>query len=334
MTGSRGTVSDLGERGLLERIGRRLETASAAGEIGMGDDAALLRLPSNGLLLTVDGLVEGVDFDFAYCSGYDAGWKAMAVNVSDIAAMGGVPAHAVVALALRPDTAVATVDDLLEGLIAAGERWDVGIVGGDVGAAAEMSIAVTVTGSVEGEPVRRSGANAGDDILVTGALGGSAAGLRLLQAGLADEDPALRRLATRHLRPQARVREGGLLRAAGATAMIDVSDGLAVDLWNLLQASGAGCDLDEDEIPIDGDLEAAAAVLGDVDPFETALLGGEDFELIVTMPAGRTSEAVAAVAEAGTRTTRLGTVTDGGCLVRGEPLDAWKEKGWQHLRSR
>ncbi|MFN2389075.1 MAG: thiamine-phosphate kinase [Actinomycetota bacterium] len=331
-------VAELGEGRLVERIVESLRAAGVASDPS-GDDAAVVAWDDAHLLLTVDLLVESVDFDLSYCTPADIGWKALAVSVSDIAAMGGAARHAVVALALRADTRVAFVDELTRGLSEAASRWDVAIAGGDLSRARDLSISVALTGAPGPDGwARRSGAGPEDAIFVTGALGGAAGGLALLQAGRAtgpDHQPdAVRRLIQRQLRPQARASEGPALVRAGATAMIDVSDGLAIDLDRLVRASGVGCVVDLDAVPVDADLGAVDLGPDAADARRLALLGGEDFELLVTGPPDAAGSMTAAAAELGTPLTRIGRVDEEERLLGGAPLDEWTEQAWDHLRAR
>jgi thiamine-monophosphate kinase len=339
-------VSDLGEWGLLELISSRVGTPPGE-EIWTGDDAAVVGSPGERLVLTTDVLVEGVDFDFSYCPPQDAGWKAMAVNVSDVAAMGAVPRHALVTLGLRADTSVVEIESILDGLLGAAEMYGTALVGGDITAASELSIGVALVGSMPASraPALRSGALGGDAICVTGELGGAAGGLIALRnkpsGGLRsgwdvgeDLESSLNKLAARQLRPTARLTESRALAAVEVTAMIDVSDGLLADLEHMLDASGAGCQLEPDMIPIDENLAALDKLVADLDTMELALTGGEDYELIVTLDAVNVADARLAVEHMGTALTRIGTVMTGSERMIGErPLSAWKEKGWQHLRT-
>jgi thiamine-monophosphate kinase len=319
-------VADIGESGLIELVVQRFG-AGPEGEVWAGDDAAIIGTGARSLL-TTDVVVEGVDFDLSYCTGFDVGWKSLAVNVSDVAAMGGTPARAVVALSLSPASPLPLVEAFLDGLEAGAREWSIGIVGGDISGAREMSVSVTLVGTLEGEPVLRSGARPGDAVCVTGTLGGAAGGLFALQRGLAGHNPDVDRLAARQLRPEPRVRESELLR--DATSMIDVSDGLALDLSRLMSASGTGCDLRGDLIPVDPCL---AALEGGPDPTRLALSGGEDFELLCTLDPSSLDERMAALDAPLAGLTRIGVVTGGGCLLDGEPLRG-EEPGWDHLRSR
>jgi len=276
------------------------------------DDAAVLDVPGGGpLVASVDSVVEGVHVDLSVCSPGDVGWKALMGALSDLAAMGATPVGALVALCVpegsgEGDLALGVMAGVAEA--AAASRCPV--VGGDVSGAARLMVAVTVLGTMEGgEPVPRSGARAGDVVLVTGPCGGSAAGLRELRAGAASGEA--------YRRPTARLREGRVARRHGAHAMIDVSDGLALDLHRLADASGVGFALDE--VPV-----AAGATL------EEALGGGEDYELLIALD----EEASGALAHdfvgSGLRRPfRIGSVVGdpGTRLLGGDEL---ARLGWQH----
>jgi thiamine-monophosphate kinase len=341
------SVADLGEWGLIELIGRRVGPPPED-EVWGGDDAAVVPSAGERVVLTTDVLVQGIDFDFAYCPPQDAGWKAMAVNVSDIAAMGAVPRHAVATLSLPPDTSVVDVESILDGMLGAAEMYGTKLVGGDVSTASELSIGATIAGAMPGArmPVLRSGALGGDAICVTGELGGAAGGLIALKnkpsGGLRsgwdvgeDLESPLNKLAARQLRPAARLTESRALGAVELTSMIDISDGLLADLGHVLDASGVGCRLELDMIPVDDNLATLAKLVPDFDPLELALTGGEDFELIVTLDPVNVPDARLAVEHMGTPFTRIGTVmTSTERMVGEQPMSAWKEKGWEHLRTR
>ena len=295
-----------GEFGVIDRL-RKLLAGPPAGETWIGDDAAVVTSPTGGLLLTCDAVVAGVHADLALVGLDDLGWKAMASAVSDVAAMGGRPRYAVVAVCGPPET---DVDLLMRGVAEAADGLDCPVVGGDLSGAPVLVVTVTVAGDTgHRAPVLRSGAVPGDRIFVTGRLGGSAAGLRLLRDGV--EDP----VTAAYRRPLARVAEGRAARAAGATAMVDVSDGLAADLGHLADASGVGVALDF--VPV-----APRATL------EEALGGGEDYELVFT--SSKPGMVAAVFAEAGLRPP-LGigycTTDPTDRMLAGEPLPP---VGWEH----
>ena len=257
----------LAEDEIIERIRKVLGNGQSA--LGLRDDAAVLEgLGAAGpVVVSVDSVVAGIHFDLALSTTSDVGWKALMSALSDVAAMGARPIGALVALCV-PDLGQGdeTAVGVMEGVAAASVASACPVVGGDVSGAAELSVVVTVIGAPEaGDPVARSGAEAGDVLMVTGSCGASAAGLRLLRDGRRDGAAV-----ARHLRPRARLAEGVVAQRAGVSAMIDISDGLALDLHRLADESGIGFELDE--VPV-----AAEATL------EEALGGGEDYELLMAV---------------------------------------------------
>jgi thiamine-monophosphate kinase len=257
-------------------------------ETGIGDDTAVL-LPQQGarLLATTDLLVEDVHFRRRWATPFDIGWKAMAVNLSDIAGKGGRPLWALVGLALPAPPSPSDVEALYEGMRQAGAPHGVAIVGGDTSTSPRgWFINVTLLGEHEGSPRLRSGAKPGDAVAVTGTLGRSAAGLAVLEAGRttlsAVSHEALETAAAAHLRPAARVAEGRWLgAAAGVHAMMDCSDGLATDLSHICRASGVGARVALDRLPVDSAAREVAGALA-ADALSWATSGGEDFELLLT----------------------------------------------------
>jgi len=279
----------LGELELIRLIRRTAERGSGERvETGIGDDTAvLLPLPGARLLATTDLIVEDVHFRRAWASPFDIGWKAMAVNLSDIAGKGGQPLWALVALALPAPADPAEVEALYEGMRRAAAPHGVAIVGGDTSTSpGGWFVSVTLLGEHDGKPRLRSGAAPGDAVAVTGTLGRSAAGLAALEAGrarLAAVRPAMLETVTRaHLRPTARVAEGRYLgAAAGVHAMMDCSDGLATDLGHICRESHVGARVELDRLPVDPDAREVAGALG-ADALTWATSGGEDFELLLT----------------------------------------------------
>lgn len=324
---SRVTVSDVGEDALIDLIRRRLPGPPAE-ETWSGDDAAVLRLEGE-VVVTTDCLVEAVDFSFAYASGADAAWKAMASNVSDVAAMGCVPTHALAVVGLARATPLDVFESMVEGLTGAAQRFDAALVGGDISEARDVFVTVTMIGAGS-RKVLRSGAGPGDAICVTGELGGARGGLIVLRQGHTTAGP-FEGLVSRQLRPAPSTEAGRAAAEAGATSMIDVSDGLAIDLHRLMAASGTGCRVDEAAIPVDPALDVLVATVDGLDALTLALLGGEDFELLFTIPANRVD---AVRARSDRRVTVIGTVTDGERVVGDRLLTEWKERAWEHLRDR
>lgn len=281
--------SDPGELELIRLIRRTVERGRAERvETGIGDDTAVL-LPQPGarLLATTDLLVEDVHFRRAWASPFDIGWKAMAVNLSDIAGKGGRPLWALVGLALPAPADPVEVEALYEGMRQAGTPHGVSIVGGDTSTSPRAwFVNVTLLGEHEGSPRLRSGAQPGDAVAVTGTLGRSAAGLAALEAGRIRLDAvppeALETVTVAHLRPTARVAEGRWLGAtSGVHAMMDCSDGLASDLAHICRHSGVGARVALGHLPVDPAARAVAAALG-ADALSWATSGGEDFELLLT----------------------------------------------------
>ena len=273
-----------GELELIRLIRRIAESAPGERvETGIGDDAAVLR-PQAGarLLATTDVVVEDVHFRRAWASPFDIGWKAMAVNLSDIAGKGGRPLWALVGLALPTPADPAEVEALYEGLRQAALPHGVAIVGGDTSVSpGGWFVNVTLLGEHTGDPKLRSAAKPGDAVAVTGTLGRSAAGLAALAAGCA-RTGAVEAVIAAHLRPTARVAEGRRLGAAEAVhAMMDCSDGLATDLGHLCRESRVGARVALDRLPVDPAAREVAAAL-DSDPLAWATSGGEDFELLLT----------------------------------------------------
>lgn len=304
------TLSDRprGERAALDLLARLLPPPPV-GQTWIGDDAAVLA-PTGGaeLLLATDCVVSGVHFDLERSSLEDVGWKALSVNVSDLAAMGGRPLAAVVAVA---GASAAELEVLYVGLLEASARYGCPVVGGDLSSGPALVVSIAVLGvPVGAAPVLRSGASVGDVLFVTGPLGRSAAGMRLLNE-VPDRDPGNEDdLVSAHRRPVARLREAAAAVAGGATAMIDLSDGLGLDLDRLASASRVGVELDG--VPI-----ARGATL------EEALGGGEDYELCFAAPDG------AALLEAFAARGLTGPVPIGRCVedpsrrrLAGAPLRA------------
>lgn len=285
----RNQLQRLGEFGLIDRLTRLCPTAAPRLRVGVGDDAAgLMPRPGTELLVTTDVLVEGVDFNLSVWPFERLGEKALVVNLSDIAAMGGRPVAFFVALSLPARARVRDAEALYRGLGRAARRYGVVLAGGDVSAAPCWSIAVTVIGEVaRGRALTRSGARPGDLLCVTGTLGDSAAGLSLLSRGprvpRGFSRSHARWLIDRHQRPTPRLEIGArLAQQRLATSAIDLSDGLAADVRRLCEASGVGVEIDLSALPLSKALRAYAAALRR-DPVAYALGGGEDFELLVTV---------------------------------------------------
>lgn len=280
-------VRELGEFALLARLQQRLQPTDALPVVrGIGDDCAVLR-PADGhdLLVTTDTQEEGVHFRRDWSTPEDIGWRCLAVNVSDIAAMGGVPLGAVVALSLPETLAVAFVEAMYDGLSAIAEAYDCPIIGGNISKSTErLSVTITVLGAAPRDgAVYRASARTGDDIWVTGDLGAAKAGLEALIHPQAVAGLPTDAVLARYRRPRPRFREAQFLRQHGARSLIDLSDGLSSDLAHICEASGVGARLHADRIPISDETRTVADALG-LDALTFALHGGEDFELCLTTP--------------------------------------------------
>ncbi len=316
----------LGELGLIRRLREEAERVSASGvTVGIGDDAAVLAIsPGAALLATTDLVIEDVHFRRAWTAPEDIGWKAMAVNLSDIAAMGGTPRWALVALAVPADTAVDEIEACYRGMRAAAAPHGVAIVGGDTSESPRgWFVDVTLLGEHPGTPRRRSGARAGDAIAVTGSLGRAAAGLAVLEMG-ADEarrhglgEAVIEDLTRAHLRPRARVAEGRWLgEAREVRAMMDCSDGLATDLGHVCRESSVGARISLDRLPVAPDVAAVGRALGH-DSLAWATSGGEDYELLFTCDPAQVERLSRELQRStGTPVTVIGAVEAGPAEIR------------------
>ncbi len=311
-------MAELGEFGLITRInaGRMLPPGTM---LGPGDDAAVLIAADRRVVVTTDVLVEGVHFRLDWATPHQVGRKAAAANLADVAAMGAVPTALVVGLAVPGQTPVSTVDELTSGMWDEAGRVGAGIVGGDVVSSAEIVISVTALGDLQGRaPLTRSGAQADEVLAVCGRLGWSAAGLAILRRGWRSPPTVV----GAHQVPQPPYTAGPQAAAAGATAMIDISDGLIADAGHLAQASGVAIDIESAALPVAPELIDVAAALG-VDARHWVLTGGEDhaflgcFPPAVALPAGW---------------TRLGMVRAGsGVTIDDRPHEG--SPGWAHFES-
>ena len=291
-------ISTLGEFGLIDRIRARIGgPRSSSTRHGIGDDAAVLELPEGTRqVLTTDLLIEHVHFDRTYTPMRHLGYKAITANLSDIAAMYATPDAALVSLGIPNSVSVQMIDSLYDGIVEAAERYGIDVVGGDISGAHKLVISVTLVGHAEPDQiVFRHGAMPSDLICVTGTLGGSYAGLRILQhnkeqmlsAGPGYQPDLTPHLFViqRHLRPEARTDSIDRLRSAGIhpSAMIDVSDGLASEVRHICAQSGCSARITAADVPLDDRTKTAAASL-DENPLDYALYGGEEYELLFTIP--------------------------------------------------
>ncbi len=332
-------VSQLGEFGLVNLLAKMVSAAQdkQAGArqhliIGIGDDAAAWHVNGSILLATIDSLRENIHFSLDTISWEELGWKALAVNLSDIAAMGGLPQYALVSLAVPADTDVENVTALYSGMLKLAQEFDVAIVGGDTDSAPLVEVAVTVIGTASAakkELLTRSTAKPGDKIAVTGYLGAAAAGLQMLTKHLQFNPETTISLKKALLQPYPRVKEGQLLLECGVKTAVDISDGLISDLGHICQASQVGARIEIERVPIH---PATKANFGDK-ALELALSGGEDYELLFTA----STEAIEKVKKAvncpvtvigeiiADKTARIALVDS-----KGKPFNLSKT-GWEHF---
>jgi thiamine-monophosphate kinase len=332
-------VSELGEFGLIDLLAKMAYQAQDNQQaswqqliVGIGDDAAAWRGDKSIQLATVDSFIQDVHFSLGIISWEDLGWKAMAVNLSDIAAMGGKPKYALVSLALPDNTEVDDVTALYRGMIELAQQFEVAIVGGDVSRAPLVVINITILGSTENQGshiLTRSAAVPGEQIAVTGYLGVAAAGLEMLTKQLQFDPETTACLKRGFLRPCPRIAEGQLLVEQGVKVAIDISDGLISDLNHVCEASQVGARIEVDRVPVEPTVRANFGAKS----LELALSGGEDYELLFT----GSPEIVDKVKKAASCPVtvigeivadEIGKVT----LVdkKGNPFNL-RKKGWEHF---
>jgi len=340
------TLKDLGEFGFLDRLKRSLPPGGPELIRGVGDDCAVFTVPEGEKLLwTVDTLVEGVHFRTDFTGMHDLGWKSLAVNLSDVAAMGGRPLHALLSLGVPEGVDLPQVDAFFEGLAALAREHSVSLVGGDtVRSPSGLLITLSVIGATEGGRfLARDGARPGDWIAVTGPIGDSAAGLSVLleraagTGGLPSGEFA-ESLIRAHNRPVPQVPEGVFLaQHAGVHAAIDLSDGLAQDLWHLCRNSGTGAQIEQGRLPLSDALRQWAAWKNKA-PEDWALSGGEDYVLLVAVDAGAFEDLCGSyAARFGKPLYPLGRMTEEPG-IRLESVDGVRRKleplGYDHFRNR
>ena len=309
----------MNEFDIISRLSARLPDPPSEVVVPIGDDCAVLRLGDALWVAAADMLVSGRHFK-EWASPEDVGYKAVAVNVSDVAAMGGVPRFVLVSGGA--DDAETTLR-CMDGVLEACEEFGAYPLGGDTTGATALTVDVSILGQLTHAPVLRSGARPGDLLLVTGELGASAAGLLALESG----DAGPKRLIRKHLRPEPRLVAGRAAARLGAHAMIDLSDGLASDVRHVFERSGVGCRIDLDLLPVAGDTQEYLRSAGR-DPEVLAATGGEDYELLVAA----SEEVVEALAsESEVPVTVIGEVTGEDVVFRqgGERVNGLS--GWDHF---
>ena len=331
-------LSDLGEFGLIGRIADRVGGPRPPVAVGIGDDASVL-IPPTGmdLVTTTDMLVQGVHFLLEKTPFADLGYKSLAVNLSDLAAMGARPIQAFLSLGLPPSCSLEEVDLFIDGFLAAFPEG-LQLSGGDtVSSPAGWVVSVTLIGYCpSGLALLRSAAVPGDLLFVTGTLGDSAAGLSILlgRANAANESDR-RYLVECHNRPRAQLEAGHMLSVSGiCRCAIDVSDGFLQDLGHLCRASGVRAQVCLDRLPISSAAKALAEA-NNVDPFTWPLTGGEDYQLVFTLPEGdSTREVISAVERAGIRVCEVGRIVEGqgiGLSLGGRPYPLPQKSGHNHF---
>jgi thiamine-monophosphate kinase len=332
-------LREIGEFGLIARIQDRLPDLPSSVFKGIGDDAGVASLtPGRDLVSTVDLLLEDVHFDLSVISPYLLGRKSLAVNLSDIAAMGGLPRFTLISMAVPPRIRVEFIDDFFRGFSEMAQAFGVSLIGGDTSSSPDrLFISVTLLGEGRKDAlVYRNGARAGDDLYVTGTLGDSLMGLRLVQrTGRPTLAPEEKFLLSRHLNPTPRVKEGQALSEKGlATAMIDISDGLFSDLSHICTESRVGATIWTNRIPQSPALQKLVSA-SQSSGWQLALKGGEDYELLFAAPPGKESEIIALGRQWDCGVTRIGQVepqTSGiNILDENGPVDPELLKGYDHF---
>jgi thiamine-monophosphate kinase len=305
----------------IRGLSKLFATDSEAVQLGIGDDAAILRPQSQPTVLSVDVAVEGVHFDPAYLSWTQVGARALTAAISDLAAMGARPLAALCSLVVRP-MAASNFDELHAGIAQAAAQYGCPVIGGNLASGKELSLSTTVIGTLPGPGLYRSGAKAGDGIYVTGPVGSGALGLKLLQLGAAARGAAF---VEAWRAPRARIPQG-LALSGVASAAIDISDGLLADLGHICESSQLGALLEAESIPLAAQMREVAGGIGE-DPLQLALTGGEDYELIYTLPP---------LAADPCQGFRIGTMLDAPGPARVQDnhgkLIELRQHGYQHFR--
>lgn len=332
-------VSELGEFGLLgllsEIVSKSRHADFASWQnllIGIGDDAAVWRDDSPIHLATTDSLVEGTHFELNTIGWEELGWKAIAVNLSDIAAMGGTPRYALISLALPGSLETDNIYQLYQGMMQIADHFQVAIVGGNITSASKVIINVSIWGSLEfPSPLSRAAATPGDRVAVTGYLGASAAALRMLTQKLNFDAETSQSLRQAHFKPVPRVNEGQILLQHGVKTAIDISDGLLADLAHICQASKVSATISKDIVPVHPAVKANFKS----DCYYLALSGGEDYELLFTAPGHTIDQVKRAIS---CPVTVIGEIT-AGMPGKVSVIDAtgksipWQQTGWEHFKS-
>lgn len=308
-------LEEIGEFGLIERF-KPLFSGFSEGydkPLGIGDDCAVIPAGAEDFLFTTDMLMDGIHFILSEVDGFMLGWKSLAVSVSDVAAMGGSGVGSFLSIAIPDGLDVEFIDEFMRGYKSCSDKFGIPLLGGDTTRSASgLAINVGVLGKcAHGAAVLRSGARVGDAVCVTGCLGDSAAGLKLVLNHKASSvsDDAGRYLLDRHYLPMPRVDEGSFLADSGVHSMMDISDGVASDLRHIMKSSSVGAEIDLDLVPLSDELKQYSSVM-EYDPVSLALTGGEDYELLFTMSSDAFNMLNASFMDRfGHKIYRIGTIT-------------------------
>ncbi len=330
-------LSEIGEFGLIKRIQKRPFAKSPQVIVGIGDDAAaVLPTPGKSLLFTTDILIEQVHFDLAFSTFFQVGYKAVSVNVSDIAAIGGRPLYFLVSLGLSGKELLADIDQLYRGMQQASRKIPISLIGGNIAASRTgFFVSITLIGEAsKNQIITRSGGKPGDLLYVTGTLGNAVAGLEILRKKerFTDFTPLIRQ----HQTPKARWQEGLLLaKEKIPSAMIDISDGLSSDLTHLAHQSGVGTEIELSQIPISFSLKRYTKWIG-TDPIPYALHGGEDYELLFSVPLKKANQMEALIRNKTISARCIGRLVqkEKGLLVKDRKgiMHPMKAEGYDHLK--
>ncbi|TES91077.1 MAG: thiamine-phosphate kinase [Candidatus Cloacimonadota bacterium] len=278
-------MKEFSEDSILKFIKNKLPNPDARVLVGFGDDAACYKIPSGKFsCITTDAFVENIHFSLKYFSFYDIGVKSLTSSLSDIAAVGGTPSVAVLSLFLRDGISENMVDELYRGIKESASKYWVNIVGGDIVKANEIAIVFTIVGEIEKSNITlRSGAKPGDIICVTGNLGGSYTGWLVLEKAIDIGSYGFQNIVEKHLRPEARIEESKkIIETVKVNSMIDISDGLSTDMLHIAEESRVSVHIETAKIPVSEEAKRAA-LLFKLDPIETALKSGEEYELLFTI---------------------------------------------------
>lgn len=324
----------MGEFGLIEKLKKTLPDPSKRVLVGIGDDTLVARTPKERLLWTVDCLVENIHFDFNYYTPQEIGWKALAVNLSDIAAMGGTSLYALVSLAIPKRVSKKRVVEIYEGIRACAQWARVDVVGGNVSRSLEdFFIDITVVGEAN-KPLLRSGAGVGEVVAITGFPGLSAAGFLALQKWGKKARKRYPLSTYQHVHPQPRLEWAKKLKGLGVTSLIDISDGLSSELHHVTGGSKVGFEIEERLLPVADEVKQIAQATNQ-NPLDLACHGGEQYELLMTFPLSRFSKISSSAEKDGVPLTRIGhTVSlSQGVKIRTlkGKLRPLKSKGWTHF---